>query len=262
MAKRETLLADTFLTLADTLVDDFDVIEVLSTLSLRCVEILDASATGVLLADGKGVLQVMAASSEAMNVLELFQVQNEEGPCLDSYRTGRIVTHDDLRRPSPWPRFAVLAVESGFISVHAIPMVVRSSVLGTMNLFRPTPGPLDAADAVVAQALAHAATLTLLQNQAAANAHRLTAQLQGALNSRITIEQAKGVISELAHIDTDEAFVRMHSFARNHNAKLTDVAGTRGEPHAGQQGAGRAVPAGPHPLISSAASDGRPAGGR
>ncbi len=225
MANRETLLADTFLTLADTLVEDFDVIDVLHTLSLRCVEILDAAATGILLADPNGFLQVMAAFNEAMNVLELFQIQNEEGPCLEAFRTGQVVTHDDLRRPNPWSHFTVLALESDFVSVHAIPMVVRSSVLGTMNLFRSTAGPLDPADVVVAQALAHAATLTLLQNQAAANAHRLTAQLQGALNSRVTIEQAKGVISELAHINTDEAFVRMHAFARNHNAKLTDVAG-------------------------------------
>jgi AmiR/NasT family two-component response regulator len=103
-------------------------------------------------------------------------------------------------------------------------MRVRTQVLGTMNLFMTHTGPLAADDVEVAQALAHAATLTLLQNQAAVNSHRLTAQLQGALNSRITIEQAKGVISELAHVDTDEAFLRLHSFARNHNAKLTDVA--------------------------------------
>lgn len=224
MATRETLLADTFLKLADTLVDDFDVIDVLSTLSSRCVTILGAAATGVLLADPHGVLQVMAASSERTNVLELFQVQNEEGPCLDAFRSGEAVTNEDLRGESPWPRFAVMAVDSGFLSVHAVPMRVRDSVLGTMNLFMAEPRPLPPDDVVVAQALAHAATLTLLQNQAAANSHRLTTQLQGALNSRITIEQAKGVISELAHVDTDEAFLRLHSFARNHNAKLTDVA--------------------------------------
>lgn len=224
MANRETLLADTFLKLADTLVDDFDVIEVLSTLTSRCVSILGAAATGILLADAQGVLQVMAASSETTTVLELFQVQNEEGPCLDAFRSGEVVANNDLSGESPWPRFAALAVESGFVSVYAVPMRVRDNVLGTMNLFMADPGPLAPVDAVVAQALAHAATLTLLQDRAAANSHRLTTQLQGALNSRITIEQAKGVISELAHIDTDEAFLRLHSFARNHNAKLTDVA--------------------------------------
>ena len=224
MTSRECLLADTFLGLADTLVDDFDVADALMTLSTRCVEILGAEATGILLADPQGHLKVMVASSEATGVLELFQVQNEEGPCLDSYRSRVPVSHDDLRRANPWPRFSQRALDIGFLSVHAFPMVVRSSVLGTMNLFMAHPGPLAPADAEVAQALAHAATLTLLQQEAAASSHRLAAQLQGALNSRVTIEQAKGVISELAHIDTDEAFLRLHSFARNHNAKLTDVA--------------------------------------
>jgi GAF domain-containing protein len=224
VANRETLLADTFLKLADTLIDDFDVIDVLSTLSARCVTILGAAATGILLADPHGVLQVMAASSETSNLLELFQVQNEEGPCLDAFRSGDAITNDDLRGENPWPRFALFAVDSGFLAVHAVPMRVRESVLGTMNLFMSEPGPLAPDDVAVAQALAHAATLALLQNQAAADSHRLTTQLQGALNSRIAIEQAKGVISELAHVDTDEAFVRLHSFARNHNAKLTDVA--------------------------------------
>lgn len=224
MASREQVLADTFLKLADTLVDDFDVIDVLTTLSGRCVELLDAAATGILLADTSGALQVMAASSEAATVLELFQIQNEEGPCLDAFRTGRAVAHADLRGGSPWPRFATKASSAGFNSVHAFPMVVRANVLGTLNLFMIEARPLDASDVVIAQALAHAATLALLQNRISEDRQRLTAQLQGALNSRITIEQAKGVISEMAHIGTDEAFLRLRAYARNHNAKLTEVA--------------------------------------
>jgi hypothetical protein len=188
------------------------------------VELAGAAATGILLADARGRLQVMAASSEEANVLELFQVQNEEGPCLDAFRTGEAVSHRDLREPSPWPRFAAKALDAGFVSVHAFPMVVRATLLGTLNLFMDEAGPLAPADIVVAQALAHAATLTLLQNQAATDSHRLTAQLQGALNSRITIEQAKGVISELGGVGTDEAFLWLRSFARSHNAKLTEVA--------------------------------------
>lgn len=223
MASREQLLADTFLKLADTLVDDFDVIDVLTTLSGRCVELLDAAATGILLADTSGALQVMAASSEAANVLELFQIQNEEEPCLDSFRTGRAVAHDDLRAGSPWPRFRPGPPVRGD-SVHAFPMVVRANVLGTLNLFMIEARPLEPTDVVIAQALAHAATLALLQNRIAEDRQRLTAQLQGALNSRITIEQAKGVISELAHIGTDEAFLRLWAYARNHNTKLTEVA--------------------------------------
>ncbi|MDQ2729144.1 MAG: GAF and ANTAR domain-containing protein [Actinomycetota bacterium] len=224
MASREHVLADTFLKLADTLVDDFDVIDVLTTLSGRCVDLLDAAATGILLADTCGAMQVMAASSEAANVLELFQIQNEEGPCLDAFRSGAAVAHDDLRAGSPWPRFASKASGAGFLSVHAFPMVVRSNVLGTLNLFMTEARPLEPSDVTIAQALAHAATLALLQNRFAEDRQRLTAQLQGALNSRVTIEQAKGVISEMAHIGTDEAFLRLRTYARNHNAKLTEVA--------------------------------------
>jgi hypothetical protein len=224
MANREQLLADTFLKLADTLVDDFDVIEVLTTLSGRCVELLDAAATGVLLADASGALEVMAASNEAANVLELFQIQNEEGPCLDAFRTGQAVAHGDLQGETPWPRFAARAARAGFTSVHAFPMAVRANMLGTLNLFMAEGQPLGPSDVIVAQGLAHAATLALLQNRIAEDRQRLTAQLQGALNSRITIEQAKGVISEMAHIGTDEAFVRLRSYARNRNAKLTEVA--------------------------------------
>ncbi len=224
MPSRETLLASTFLTLADTLVDDFDVVEVLSTLCGRCVELLGASASGILLADPRGSLHVMATSSEQANLLELFQIQNEEGPCLDAFRSGRAIVHDDLGAESPWPHFAPAARHAGFNAVHAFPMVVRSSGLGTLNLFMGPPRPLVRSDVDVAQALAHGATLTVLQNRATEDSHRLTAQLQGALDSRIAIEQAKGVISELGQVGTDEAFAWLRSFARNHSRKLTDVA--------------------------------------
>ncbi len=223
MASREELLADTFLALADTLVEDFDVIELLTMLSGRCVELLDASATGILLADVHRTLHVVAASSEQANLLELFQIQNSEGPCLDAFRTGKAVSHGDLA-DSPWPAFGRRAIEEGLPSVHAFPMRVRNTVLGTLNLFMATAGPLTSADVSVAQALAHAATIALLQDRASTDANRLSAQLQGALNSRVTIEQAKGAIAERAGIDMDEAFARLRLYARERNAKLTDVA--------------------------------------
>jgi len=224
MATREELLAATFLQLADTLVDDFDVVELLTMLSDRCVELLGAAATGIMLANASGNLQVMAASSEDANLLELFQIQNEEGPCLDAFRSGQAVAHANLGEGSSWPRFGQLALGAALPSVHAFPMRVRTHVLGTLNLFMATPTPLSEADVLVAQALAHAATLALLHNEAAQDSQRLTAQLQGALNSRVTIEQAKGAIAERARIGTDEAFVRLRHYARGHNLKLTDVA--------------------------------------
>ncbi len=224
VATREELLSDTFLQLADTLVEDFDVVELLSMLSERCVELLDAAATGIMLGDPQGTLQVMAASSAQAHVLELFQAQNEEGPCLDAYRSGKPVVNENLKNANPWPHFAPMAIEAGLPSVHAFPMRVRDTVVGTLNIFMAEPGPLTDADAVVAQAFAHAGTVTILQHQSARDAHRLTGQLQNALNSRITIEQAKGALAERADVSTDEAFDRLRTYARSNNAKLTDVA--------------------------------------
>jgi len=224
VATREEVLAETFLQLADTIVDDFDVHDVLTTLSGRCVELLDASATGVLLADVHGTLQVVAASSETAKLLEMLQLQNEEGPCLDAFRTGKPVTHSDLASTNPWPRFGRAATAGGFRSVHAFPMRLRDIVLGTLNLFMANPGPLSDADVAVAQAFAHAATIALLQDKAASDAQELTAQLQGALNSRIIIEQAKGTIAERDGIEMDEAFDRLRSYARTHSKKLADIA--------------------------------------
>lgn len=143
---------------------------------------------------------------------------------MDSFRTGKAVVHNDLTEQSPWPRFGQRAIEEGLLSVHAFPMRVRKTVLGTLNLFMDAPGQLSEADVTVAQALAHAATIALLQNRAAQDANQLTAELQGALNSRITIEQAKGAIAERAGIGMDEAFQRLRSYARNHGRKLTEVA--------------------------------------
>ena len=224
MASREELLADTFVALADTLVEDFDIIELLTMLSGRCVDLLDASATGILLADVHRNLHVVAASSERANLLELFQIQNEEGPCLDAFRTGKAVVHGNLGDASPWPRFGRKAIEAGLPSVHAFPMRVRDTVLGTLNLFMAQAGPLTAADVTVAQALAHAATIALLQDRAASDANRLSAQLQGALSSRVSIEQAKGAIAQRAGVGMDEAFRRLRTYTRTNNAKLTDVA--------------------------------------
>jgi hypothetical protein len=224
MATREELLAATFLQLADTLVDDFDIVELLTRLSDRCVQLLDAAAAGIMIGNARGALQVMAASSENANLLELFQIQNEEGPCLDAFRSGQAVVHANLAAASPWPRFGELAMRAGLPSVHAFPLRVRTHVLGTLNLFLATPGPLSGADVVVAQALTHAATLALLHSEAAQDSQRLTGQLQGALNSRIAIEQAKGALAERAGIGIDEAFCRLRGYARRHNFKLTDIA--------------------------------------
>ena len=223
---REALLVRTMVELADTLVDDFDVVELLTLLADRCVEVLDVSAAGLMLArPGGGDLHVVASSSDAMRVLELYELQAEEGPCLDCYRSGEPVLNEDLAATNGrWPRFAPRALEAGFRSVHALPMRLRGQTIGALNLFRVAEGGLDKADVLAAQALADIATIAILQQRAAAEARVLNEQLSGALDTRIVIEQAKGMLSERANLDMEQSFVRLRAHARSHNLRLADVA--------------------------------------
>jgi GAF domain-containing protein len=219
------LLSDTFIELADTMVADFDVIDFLHLLTDRSVRLLAASAAGVMLADPRGELRVAAASSEEAGLLELFQLQNDQGPCLDCFRTGRPVTAADLAGPSPrWPRFAEAAAQAGFASVQALPMRLRDQVIGVLNLFCAEPGPFDPADLRIAQALADVATIGLLHERGVRRREAVSEQLQAALNSRVMIEQAKGKLAERLSIDMDRAFVMLRDYARNSNQRLTDVA--------------------------------------
>jgi GAF domain-containing protein len=222
---REAVLARTMVELADNLVDDFDIVELLSTLSERCVEILDIAAAGIMLADGEGNLRAMTSSNEAMRIVELFEVQSQEGPCLDCYRTGRPVVNQDLRASNGrWPRFAPVAVGAGFLAADAIPMRLRGQIIGALNLFRTATGSLDHDDVAIAQALADLATIAILQNRVVVEQRDVNAQLNAALSSRIVIEQAKGMIAERQQLPVDQAFDRLRRYARNHNLRLADVA--------------------------------------
>ena len=223
---REALLVRTRVELADTLVDDFDVVELLTLLADRCVEVLDVSAAGLMLArPGGGDLHVVASSSDAMRVLELYELQAEEGPCLDCYRSCEPVLNEDLAATNGrWPRFAPRALAAGFRSVHALPMRLRGQTIGALNLFRTAEGGLEEADVLAAQALADIATIAILQQRAAAEARVLNEQLSGALDTRIVIEQAKGMLSERANLDMEQSFVRLRAHARSHNLRLADVA--------------------------------------
>ncbi|MGQ0615871.1 MAG: GAF and ANTAR domain-containing protein [Acidimicrobiia bacterium] len=220
---REALLARTFVELADTLVDDFDVVELLTLLTDRCVEVLDASAAGLMLVSPEGDLRVVASSSEAMRMLELFELQAQEGPCLDCYRTGEPVINADLQTiDGRWPRFAPEAIDAGFRSVHALPMRLRSVVIGSLNLFRAEEGEMSDADVLAGQALADVATIALLQHRVVLEVQTVNEQLNYALNSRIVIEQAKGMLSERAGVNLEEAFSRLRGYARRNNARLLD----------------------------------------
>jgi GAF domain-containing protein len=223
---REAVLARALVELADTLVDDFEIVDLLTTLSDRCVEVLDISAAGILLAAPEGDLRVMCSSSEAMQMVELFELQTQEGPCVDCYRSGESVVNDDLANVSDrWPRFAPVAIEAGFRAVDAVPMRLRREVIGALNLFRSEPGSLSTEDLVAAQALADLATIAILQHNAVSQAQVLNAHLSVALNSRVVIEQAKGIVAERQGIDVDRAFTRIRNHARRHNERLDDLAG-------------------------------------
>ena len=222
---REALLARTLVELADTLVDDFDVVELLTLLSDRCVDVLDVAAAGIMLVAPDGDLRVIASSSEAMRLVELFELQAHEGPCLDCYQTGLpVLNHDLATIDDRWPRFAVAALAVGFHSVHALPMRLRGTVIGALNLFHVVEGELRQADVDAGQALADLATIAILRHREAAEGELVNEQLHVALNSRIVIEQAKGMVAERAGVDMEHAFSKLRSHARNHNLMLAGVA--------------------------------------
>jgi len=222
---RESVLARTIVELADTLVDDFDVVDLLTRLADGCVEVLDVAAAGIMLVAPDGQLRAMASSSDAMRLLELFEIQAQEGPCLDAHRTGRPVMNQDLDHAGGrWPRFAAEALAAGFHAVHALPMRLRGSVIGALNLFRDGPGEMGPADIEIAQAFADVATIAILQHRAALEAQVINDQLTHALNSRVVIEQAKGMVAERLDLDMEQAFTTLRRHARNHNLRLADVA--------------------------------------
>jgi GAF domain-containing protein len=223
--EREELLVETLVTLADTLVDTYDLIDFMQTLAERCVEILDVSEAGIMLADADGNLRHVACSSEEMRLVELFELQVGEGPCFDAYSTRAAVICASLKDTQErWPLFAPHAQESGFASVSAVPMRLRTEVIGALNLFSTRNSALDDHDLAVAQALADIATIGILQQRAIHDSRAFSAQLESALDSRIVIEQAKGIVAERNRVDVDEAFQQIRRFARNNNRLLSETA--------------------------------------
>jgi transcriptional regulator with GAF, ATPase, and Fis domain len=222
---REELIADAFVQLADTLVAEFDVLDFLHLLVERAVELLDADAGGIMLADQRGGLEVMAASSHEVRLLELFELQNEEGPCLEAFRSGVAVSRPDpAAMRAAWPEFTARIEEAGFSSAQAVPMRLRDEVIGALNVFRVAPGALSDADTKLARALADIGTIGLLQERSLRARDRLAEQLQGALNSRVLIEQAKGVLAERSGLEVGQAFTALRDHARRHGMPLAEVA--------------------------------------
>jgi hypothetical protein len=208
MENREEWLATTLVELADTLVADFDLVELLSRLAERTAELVDAAEVGLVVVDARGKLRVMASSTERVRVLELFEVQSDEGPCLQTFRTGEPLLNQALdENGGKWPVFGPMARVIGFQTAHALPMRLRTDVIGAMNIFH-----------------ADAATVGIMQERAVRRATDLAAQLQSALNTRIVIEQAKGVVAERLGVEVDGAFELLRRYARDHNRRLVQVA--------------------------------------
>jgi GAF domain-containing protein len=218
-------LAAIFVELADTLVDDFDLFDFLHMVTERVAGLVDAATAGLMLADQRGRLEFIAGSDENVRLLELLELQNREGPCLDAFHTGEPMVNVDLGGAADrWPRFAPQATAIGYRSVHAFPLRLREQVIGALNIFGGVRGrQLSESEVPIIQALADVAAIGLLQERAIRRGEVLTEQLQGALNSRIVIEQAKGAVAQARGITVDQAFILIREYARSHNRPLTDV---------------------------------------
>ena len=221
---RETRVLAAVVSLVDSLLDDFDVVDLLTGLTERCAELLNIEAAGILLADPLHQLRLLAATSEQARELELFQLQADQGPCLDCYATGQPVSVADLQAATErWPRFVPAAIDAGFASVHAVPMRAAGIVLGALNLFGSLPGELTEADLLVGQTLTHIACVAILQEHPPTPA-TVMPQLRSALASRVIVEQAKGFLHHTLDVSVEEAFNVLRTYARAHGEHLTDVA--------------------------------------
>ncbi|HEX3545105.1 MAG TPA: GAF and ANTAR domain-containing protein [Mycobacterium sp.] len=221
---RETRVLEAVVSLVDTLLDDFDVVDLLTELTHRCADLLDVASAGFLLADPLQQLHLLAATSEQARELELFQLQADEGPCVDCYNTGQPVSVADLRAAGArWPRFVPAALDAGFASVHAVPMRAAGIALGALGLFGARPGSLTDADLLVAQTLTHIACVAILQERAPTPS-TVMPQLRAAIASRVTVEQAKGFLRERLDVSIEEAFALLRAYARISGEHLTDVA--------------------------------------
>ena len=219
-------LAAIFVEVADTLVDEFDLLDFLHMLTDRATSLVDAAAAGLLLTNARDRLDFMAASDENARLMELFQLQSQQGPCLEAYHTGKPVINVDLEAATHrWPIFAPQATAFGFRSVHAFPLRLRNQVIGALNIFGVTKGgDFQGTDVRIMQALADVATIGLLQERLVRRGENLTEQLQAALNSRVVIEQAKGVLTGRYDITVDAAFIAIRAYARGHHRSISDVA--------------------------------------
>lgn len=222
---REAHLSRTFVAVADSLVDTYDLIDLLQKLVDNAIELFDATAAGITLGPDDEHLEVIVSTSEESRLIELMQVRVGEGRCVEAVTTRKPVSAVDLAEiRRRWPAFAEQVAMSSYASVHAIPLRLRGQTIGSFNLFCDREGALDDADAVAAQALADVATISILQERTIRDADIVRQQLQRALDSRVAIEQAKGVIANTHALDMESAYRLIRHHARSTQTSLADVA--------------------------------------
>jgi GAF domain-containing protein len=221
----DSRLLGTLTALADTLVDDYDIVELLQTVVDACRDILGISAAGILLADEVGELELIASTSEASRLVEVMQLAAQAGPCIECYRTGAPVSLPSIPdAPPEWSAFRDAALEQGFLAVHALPLRLRETTIGTLNVMLNTGEDLPESSRVAAKAFADVATIGILHERSLRESEVLTEQLQLALSSRVRIEQAKGVVSYTLGVHIDDAFELIRRYARYHRLPLSHVA--------------------------------------
>jgi transcriptional regulator with GAF, ATPase, and Fis domain len=224
-SSRQDRLNQAFIALSDTLIRDFDILDVFDLLVRTCVEVLEVDSAGILLSDTWGRLKVVASSSEAMEALELLALQSDEGPCVESYRVGEPVAVSQLDRSHHrWPTFTRAAIAAGYASVQALPLRLREQNIGALNLFHRRTEAMTDADVRVAQALADVATIAILKESADRSSWALIDQLQHALDGRIIIEQATGRLAERGNITQQEAAELLRAYSRSHQQKISGTA--------------------------------------
>lgn len=218
---REQRINEAFVKVAGTLMDQYDVVDLLSALVEECTDLLDIQAGGLLIANNLGELELIASTSEEAEFVEVMQLAAGAGPCVDCFHTGEQVSVDNIDASGDrWPEFRKAAMRKGFQAIHATPMRIRGKIIGSLNLLGTTPRHLSDRDAKLAQALADVAVIGILQERSLRDVNFVNEQLQLALDTRILVEQAKGVLAQMEKLDMDAAFTVLRAYSRANGISL------------------------------------------
>lgn len=221
----DEVLFATLIELADTTTTGFDLVSMADRLVGACVEVLGVTAAGIMLADQRKSLRVFASTNEETRMLELLELQNNDGPCLEAFNTGTQIAGVDLSRfTDRWPHFTRAASAAGINTAYAVPMRLRDQTIGALNLFEAGTEPLSAHGMNVARVLADMAAIGIINHWSIRQQEVLAQQLQSALNSRVIIEQAKGVLAERQGLSMGEAFDYLRATARASRRPIAEVA--------------------------------------